>query len=147
MSLVARLHTAERRVNDLGVGPPKDIVFSYEITGEEFDTLARNNACVHGKPPDRDDMLRQFSKEQVDDVWRRHYGYYQNGKLIEPTPERIKYVDKLSSMTVQDWYEGQMNHIIRFPHRISFDLAKFGLSHWVSKVSQLRHLDYAPSSN
>ena len=89
-------------------------------------------------------MLRQFSIEQVRDVWRRHYGYYENGRLVDPTKERIEWVDRITTMTIQDWYNVHMAHIIKYPHRITFDLLTIDLGHWIEKIVDINSLEYLP---
>ncbi len=144
MSLVNRLSRAEKVVGRLGGGRPKDLIYPYEITSDEFEHMARNSVCLFGPPPDRNDMLRQFTKDQVDDVWRRHYHYYRDGRLVDPPPEHIQYIDKLTNMTLQDWYEEQMKYIIQFPHRVCFDLAAFGLETWEDIIDSIPYLRYDP---
>jgi hypothetical protein len=91
-------------------------------------------------------MLKQFTPEQVRDVCLRRYGFYENGKFKEPPLELIEEHDRLSVMSLHDWYESVLCDILKFPHRIEFDLERFGLADWKSRIESCRDIVYNPVS-
>lgn len=146
MSLNSRLRSVEALASKSDRFSRDDPIIPYEVTAELFDRISHNLSFAYGPPPKKQKMLKQFTEAQVEDVWRRHYSCWRNGRLVNPPLEHIKRIDRLSRMTIEDWYMAHLAHILQFPHRIVFDLNEFSLGHLASTISQLSYIDYSPNS-
>ena len=146
MALAQMIRALERDPKLQPKGPERDPLLEYEITKERFDTLCKNLKSFHRPPPDKEDLLRSFSEEQVTHIIREYYGNRVNGKLVDPTPLQVAAMKELSSNTLSDWYEIVFVALLQYPHRIAFDLSDFGLEGRLGQVLKIPLIEFSPKS-
>lgn len=144
MALEQRIKVLESNPRLQPEGLEKDPLLEYEITRERFDTICKNLKAIYRPPPDKEDLLRSFSVEQVTHIVRNYYGNCVNGKLVDPTPLQVAAMNELSFSSLSDLYRLVIEDLLQYPHRLSFDLADFGLEDMLPKVNSSEIIDYSP---
>lgn len=142
MSRKSRLDALERCLPEDSTR--RDAVYPYVITAEYFDHICRELHGVFEPPPDIQELLKTHTPEQARECWLRHYSYWENGILKDPPPEWIEVYHRFASMSLHDWYESILCEILKFPHRLEFDLDEFGLANWKSRIESCSHIAYNP---
>ncbi len=118
--------------------------FPYILTATNFDHVCKTMKVVFRPCPLEDTRSSQHTPYQVRDIRQRHYNYWVDGKLAEPSPDRIRLYDRLGGYSLQDWHEKAFSYVLQYPHRITFDLHTFKLDIYDDYVRDCDHIQYVP---
>lgn len=123
MSLKSRRSRVEERY--LGQARDRDPDFPYTVTREAFDSRIKNTYVVVQSMAEDDDQVATLSETQAH-------------------AERNEADEWLLALPLQEWYDVYFAQLLKFPHRIEFDLNEFGLGCYEGTVLSLPHIVYAP---
>lgn len=153
MSLSKRIEAVERRLEAInpGKGEDGDPIgrFQYVVTKESFDLYCRNIHCFFPSPPIptviTEFMLKYRTVEKIKHQDKETLRKFNEKFFDHYEGEKLKQVKKLHSMSLQDWHEAFLLHILQYPHRIAFNLADFNLEHLTKEVvnSEITEYDFA----
>ena len=122
MSLKRRIRALESHPVLQKMGPKIDPLFEYTVTGEHFGTLCKNLNVFYKPLTGQGALLRLYFGERA---------FGQDTK--EPLSDNIS-----------EWYRIVLEHILQYPHRLNFDLAKFGLEDRVLEIKSSIKIEYSP---
>lgn len=125
MALERRIRNLEKNPKLRPKGIEQDPLLEYEITKERFDRLCVNLKIFYGPPSGQKDLLSMyFSMQDVEQDVEEH-----------------------SSFPSSNWYRIVLEHLLKYPHRLAFDLANFGLGDMLPKVLNTKHVEYKPRTS
>ena len=122
MAIERRLRKLESNPKLRPRGPEQDPLLEYEISKECFDLLCVNLKIFYGPPSGQEDLL----------------GMCINGQVVE------KCVEDHSPIASIGWHQIVLEHLLKYPHRITFDVADFGLEDMLPKILDKEYIEYKP---
>ena len=100
--------------------PEIDPIIEYIVTREDFDTLCKNLNIFYRPLTGQGALLRIYFGERAID---------QDTKK--------PFTDNISA-----WHRIVLEHLLQYKHKITFELADFGLQHWKAKFRECKHISY-----